>query len=354
MKLRITSQALISTDNAAVVANQNSHATSSRSQRFNTADHTHSEITSVVPESENFKHEQPPWSLYEYAVWHSLVTKSQNLTDCHSFTIPSFLYDDLMTYFSAWMVGGTRTSLLDDIIETWTFTRSGKELARVLDGSRRWFIRLDQMSPKDSPLGGTLPSSTFRDVVTKICSSMRAYGCLQSAKEDVERKGTGQGLKVQLFLNPWNEEMDTAKEFRVFVPPPAARGVREPTVEDLRVSAISQYRWHSVFQQPYGFSLEHIVDCVLKGSRDVLMDIVAYMEAEFDSKMRNSLLKYGFSFDVALQPDGSLHMVEINPFGAMSVCGACLFNWVIDGRVLYGLEEGVFTVVLDEMQSTQI
>jgi hypothetical protein len=41
--------------------------------------------------------------------------------------------------------------------------------------------------------------------------------------------------------------------------------------------------------------------------------------------------------------------VEINPFGAMSGCGACLFNWVIDGRILYGMEERVFAVVLNEM-----
>jgi hypothetical protein len=138
----------------------------------------------VVLKSETFKHQAPPWSPYEYTVWHSLVTKSQNLTDYHSFTTPSFLYDDPMTYFSAWMVGGTRTSLLDDIIEAWTSTRSGKELARVLDGSRRGFIRLDQMSPKDSHLGGTFLSSALRDAVTKVCSSMRTYGCLQSAKED--------------------------------------------------------------------------------------------------------------------------------------------------------------------------
>ena len=60
------------------------------------------------------------------------------------------------------------------------------------------------------------------------------------------------------------------------------------------------------------------------------------------------LLKHGFSFDVALERHGSVQLVEINPFGALSGCGACLFNWVRDGRMLYGLEEAQFAVTLDD------
>ncbi|KAH6028547.1 hypothetical protein HBI54_229090 [Parastagonospora nodorum] len=60
------------------------------------------------------------------------------------------------------------------------------------------------------------------------------------------------------------------------------------------------------------------------------------------------LLRYGFSFDVVLQDDGSVQLVELNPFGAMSGCGACLFNWIIDARMLYGLEHVGFAIVLDE------
>jgi hypothetical protein len=40
--------------------------------------------------------------------------------------------------------------------------------------------------------------------------------------------------------------------------------------------------------------------------------------------------------------------VEINPFGALSGCGACLFNWVLDGKVLYGLEEAQFILTVEE------
>mgnify|MGYP004501280199 CR=1 FL=1 len=65
-------------------------------------------------------------------------------------------------------------------------------------------------------------------------------------------------------------------------------------------------------------------------------------------EVTRALFKYGFSFDVALRHNGMVQLVEVNPFGALSGCGACLFSWVEDGRVLYGLEKEVeFVVTLD-------
>jgi hypothetical protein len=42
---------------------------------------------------------------------------------------------------------------------------------------------------------------------------------------------------------------------------------------------------------------------------------------------------------------GEVVLVEVNPFGAMSICGACLFQWVRDGRVVYGFEGEVVVKV---------
>jgi hypothetical protein len=200
------------------------------------------------------------------------------------------------------------------------------------------------MSPKDSPLSGNDPVSTLADVLVKICSSMRAHGCLQSAKEDADRSG-GE-IKIQLILNPWDATMDPAKEFRVFVPPPAARGVLEPHVNDLEVSAISQYTWHHAFSPPYGFTIQEVADRVAEGARKTLAELVEFIAGDFDVEMRGLLLRYGMSFDVALKEDGSVQLVEINPFGAMSGCGACLFNPVLDGKVMYGLEPAMFALTL--------
>ncbi|USP76621.1 hypothetical protein yc1106_03895 [Curvularia clavata] len=174
------------------------------------------------------------------------------------------------------------------------------------------------MSPKDdNPMGGKLPSSTLYEVIAKLCTSMRA--------------------------------MDTAREFRVFVPPPAAAATDSETPKNFKISAISQYKWPFVFEAPWGFTLEETVAKVETGAKAVLQEIVTYAKEELTADIVELLLKHGFSFDVALEQHGNVSLVEINPFGALSGCGAFLFNWVLDGRVHYGLEEAQFAVALDEV-----
>ena len=92
--------------------------------------------------------------------------------------------------------------------------------------------------------------------------------------------------------------------------------------------------------------MQQTVDLVSLGAMKVLEDIVAYTK-ELSEEITELLLRYGFSFDVTLQRNGGVQLVELNPFGALSGCGACLFNWVLDGRVMYGLEEPQFIVTLD-------
>ncbi|KAF2833605.1 hypothetical protein CC86DRAFT_442036 [Ophiobolus disseminans] len=239
MDVRVVPFSLVAVDNTATKAIQDSsHPLSFPSQRFNTPTHSRSEIIPSVPERINFKHEAPP----------------QNMTDSHVCNIPSFLYEDLMLLFTKWMTtGAIGSESLQDVIEAWTSTKAGKDLEAKLDGKFFWLIRLDQMSPKDSTLVRNGPISSFSDLVLKICSSMRAHGCFQHAKKDAD--DIGGNVTMQLILNPWDPEMDPAKEFRVF-------------------------------------------------------------------------------------------LVEINPFGAMSGCGACLFNWVSDKKMLYGLEKADFAVTL--------
>jgi hypothetical protein len=348
MQIRAVPYQLVAADNAVVKKIQGSSHPSWRSQRFCTAHHNREEIITVVPETPTFTHAYPPWTPYGYAIWHNLIAQSQQMTEHHIFTIPSFLYEDFMRGHAAWMTSGQFSeTFLEETIESWKSTTSGKQLAPLLDGTKKWFIRLDQMSPKDSPFGGNLPSSTFEDVIMKICSSMRAYGCLQHAKEDAD-KGDQRAV-MQLILNPWNADMDPAREFRIFVPPPAAHGINEPHLYDFKISGISQYRWHCVFEPPFGLTVKEVAEKVCEGARSVLADLIDFTTARLGADTRNMLLKYGFSFDVALQQDGSVQLVEINPFGAMSGCGACLFNWVLDGITLYGLEEEVtFVVTLED------
>ncbi|KAJ4334479.1 hypothetical protein N0V87_006807 [Didymella glomerata] len=129
--------------------------------------------------------------------------------------------------------------LLKETVKTWKSTKRGKKPLPLLDGKRKWFIHLDQMSPKDSPFGDKLPITTFSDIILRICSSMRAWNSLQN--EYLYAQQEGRNIRIDLILNPWDSSMDCGNEFRYFVPPPAARGL-EATVEALKLSAVSQYR----------------------------------------------------------------------------------------------------------------
>lgn len=346
MQIRIVDYALVAADHHEVKHLQDTSHPTSRSQRFNTAHHNRLDILPVISESPSFTHEQPPWTAYGYVLWQPLIARSQKMSESHIIQIPGFLYEDLMRCHAAWIATNQfPPKLINETVMAWQSTKRGKELMKVLDGEKRWFIRLDQMSPKDSPFGGKEPSSTFEDVIVKLCSSMRAWNCLQNERANAEAQK--RELKIDLVLNPWDSEMDAGREFRVFVPPPAARGAEEE-VGKLRVSVISQYKWPFPFACPFGLDIEQAADLVCAGADAVMNDIRAFVQDTISEQIRQLLIKHGFSFDVALQPDGTVQLVEVNPFGALSGCGACLFNWVKDGTVLYGLQSEIeFAVTLD-------
>lgn len=53
-----------------------------------------------------------------------------------------------------------------------------------------------------------------------------------------------------------------------------------------------------------------------------------------------NLRRTGFTFGVLVLTE-EVKLLELNPFGAMSGWGSCLFQWVEDAQVLYGLDEKV-------------
>jgi hypothetical protein len=318
---------------------------STRSQNFNTAHHLPLEIQQVIPESCTFTHETPSWLPFCYTTWHPLVAESQGLAkeDFTSGQIPSFLWEDLMRLHAHWYFNGDLAEEeVDEVVDTWLLTKAGKDFAPFFDGDsngkRKWFVRLDQMSPKDSPLGGKLPCTTMQEVIVRICSSMRAYGCLQREAEDAKEEG--REMEIKLVVNKWDEGMDVEREFRVFVPPPLARlpdrQLDSVGMKDVRISAISQYRWTAPLHG--AFKPTDTVERLVPGAQHVLHQIIEFAEECVDTEVQMMLVRYGFSFDVIIKEGGEVQLVEINPFGALSGCGACLFHWVRDGRVLYGLD----------------
>jgi hypothetical protein len=342
MHLRTIDYALIAADTEEVTHLQRTSLPTARSHRFNTARHTRQEILTTVPEPASFTHKSPPWTAYGYVLWQPLISRSQKI-DSHTIRIPSFLYEDLMCCNAAWLSTNTvPPALVEGMVEAWQSTRRGREATHLLDGEKKWFIRLDQMAPKDSPYGGKAPSTSMADVLTKLCSSMRARDCLLDEQKTADAEG--REVQLDLVLNPWDEDMDIATEFRVFVPPPAARGAPS-TLHSLCVAAVSQYKWHAPFASPFGFDAEHTAELVCAGAEALLNEIRSFLRDETSPKIQELLVEYGFVFDVSLRRGGEVVLVEVNPFGAMSICGACLFQWVRDGRVVYGFEGEVVVKV---------
>jgi hypothetical protein len=330
----------------------------SRSQRFNTASHQLDEIAHIVPEHDNFKHEIPTWKPFDYTIWMPLIAQSQQIPAEDHFVgrLPDFTWGDLMGLCHSASLMSTDSkvwqSRLDETIETLESTKAGRELAAMFDGRRPWFVRLAQMSPKDSPLGGELPSWTLKEAIAKICSSMRVYGCLEREKEHAEEHK--RDIEIKIAVNRWDPAMDTAREFRVFVPPPRAH-LSCNTVgntklrREMKISAISQYKWHSAFVSPYpNLDLEQTAERVRCGAQTILDQILLFMEDTLERDITIMLIRYGFTFDIIVKEKGEVQLIEINPFGARSVCGAGLLNWATDAKILYGFEEAVFAVTTEE------
>ena len=56
------------------------------------------------------------------------------------------------------------------------------------------------------------------------------------------------------------------------------------------------------------------------------------MSSSISKDIGDLLVEYGFCFDVALQGDGSVRLVEVDLFGALSGCGIrMLIKWGMGG-----------------------
>lgn len=75
--------------------------------------------------------------------------------------------------------------------------------------------------------------------------------------------------------------------------------------------------------------------------------------------MEEGLRGQGFTFDVVEilgDEGGVVQLVELNPFGAMTGCGSCLFQWVRDAEVLYGVmgEKVEFRVAVNDGMAARL
>lgn len=330
-------------------------SSTSRNQSYNTVSHTFDEISTSIPASLDLpEHCKPPNALYTYSRYLPVIARSQHISEYFKIPVPRTVVRDLEEAHAAHQSRRVvREDLVEDVVATWAAGSTGELLREAFsNGSeeRRWFVRLDDCSPKDSPVvRGAVRS--LEEMVRKIATSARAMGAI--------RRAVDEGRAERCILMPWREGMDLGREWRCFVPPLRLRGDRcNDRTRELRVGAVSQYQWHKPLKMSSDLQLEEMAEKVADGAQRVLQEILLHSR-EHESGLEEELQRYGLTFDVALMLLGEggnteVQLVEVNPFGAMSGCGACLYHWIQDARRLYGLEESVevkVTLAEDDVKS---
>ncbi|MCJ1332778.1 hypothetical protein MMC10_009472 [Thelotrema lepadinum] len=308
-----------------------------RTDSFNTACHDHVEIASVLPDID---HTYPKSSADYLNNWLLIIAASKRVACCHTIELSQRCVSAIVAARNSWTLwGDTRASTMEDLIECFpttamlstefrpTFRQTAHLDIAALLAENDFFVRLDFCSLKDGR-GPAIPR-TIEDLIGRIVSSLRACRALEDALEP------GVVDKVRLYLLPFRVDIDLGREYRVFCPP--GIGVH-------RITAISQYRWHEPWPGgATGETPEQAGQRILDGAMIMHDSIVRHalaLKEDGDASVMDSLEKEGFTFDV-FDTGSEVQLVEVNPFGAMSGCGSCLFHWIRDAETLYGKKEDV-------------
>ncbi len=292
-----------------------------REQReYNTTFHTREEITAVLPNMQHFGSEEQPWILL--SPWLDLIMSSRGLAeiDVHRILLPGTF---LIQLIHASQVGLHMHRISGDDAEDLaaafpTTTTRGDHIEDLLQHNR-FFVRLDACSLKDAHIGQG-PIKNVRDLWMRLATSARGMtGIRDLRKLDIS-------TPIYMYLFPWQDDMRTELEYRVYCAPPTGR-----------IAAISQYKWHTRWYHADAKE-KH------EGYAERLMQSCGKLHEKIMTHpaMTSLLESRGFVFDVVEDPDTqNVTLIELNDFGAMSGCGACLFHWIRDAKVMYGMNEKV-------------
>lgn len=186
---------------------------------------------------------------------------------------------------------------------------------------QKYFPRLDTSSLKDA-LGGSGPVKDVKDLWSRLATPARGSAGIEAMMKCYADR------PVYLYLLKWDDKMRTDLEYRVFCAP-----------ESTRISAISQYKWHTRWYHA-GKSFQEqneISQRVFENAKMIHRQIMLH------PAMTEHLKNRGFVFDVVEDPtdENATRFIELNDFGATTGCGSCLFHWLKDAKLLYGLEDAV-------------
>ena len=288
---------------------------------YNTNFHGEEEIKAVLPDIE---HKAPdavqPWVLLE--PWMDLIIESRRLSeaDVHQISLPgSFLSILISTSAIGVYMGRINSSDAEDLEAYFPkVTTRGINISELLQKGR-YFVRLNTCSLKDAVVGGKGPVMSVEQLVTRLATSHRGCNGIKSMRD------YDMSAPIHLYLFPWDINIRTELEYRVFCPPKAGR-----------IAAISQYKWYESWYHAKESPNEqqNLAEQVVKGAEVLNSQLMVH------PAMTEAMRSSGYTFDVAKDPESHvIRLIELNGFGALSGCGSCLFHWINDAQLLYGHRE---------------
>ncbi|KAI0548163.1 hypothetical protein F4679DRAFT_328056 [Xylaria curta] len=299
------------------------HPDESARARFNTSFHTEREAPGLPT--------RPSEKPYSFKRWLPLILRSRGLasSDAQIITFSLAQARLLLQVADASIPSGTINRIYREEIDE-EIVPAFKSLTFPPEGL---FMRLEACSAKDGAqkIPGNSALRSVNQILILLLTSLRARNALFNALEEGFEK-------FELFFIPWNDRMQSEREYRVFCPPFSS-------ADSLRVSAISQYRWHSQWRF-YLWSDEvkkQAMEKIVKGVDAIRKQIATELDA--GNEMDNLLMRQGLTFDVFYDEERDVvQLIELNVFGVRSACGSCLFQWIRDRKILEG------DVELDEVE----
>ncbi|KAJ7600659.1 hypothetical protein C8J56DRAFT_910926 [Mycena floridula] len=322
---------IISSESVKLAQNE-AHRLLEKTDKFNTNSHTREQISARIPEVGGLVHVKPDRHPTEFIHWVHLITQSRQIPPnaWHIFELSPAIISVIRDATRIWAIkGGISKSSSEEVIDRFPrATKAGVPIETVLSPENRWFLRLEYCSAKDSdyvePESGIRGCVTSKESIANIlCSSSRALGASELFKRNPDSP-------EQIYLLPWDDSMDPRREYRVFCPP-----------LQNRVTAVSQYSWFQPFELDTSEDIAIRADRVVRGITEIHQQILKHAEETMESSIREKLNTEGFVFDVLETQDGKVQLIELNPFGAMSGCGSCLYHWIEDAEVIYGQRDRI-------------
>ncbi len=172
------------------------------------------------------------------------------------------------------------------------------DIANAVDGSKEYFVRLSAGSAKHDVHPRPLDSPN--DIVDLLTKSERFW-----------REEYTKDKQSFLVLVPWNDQLTSKFEFRVFV-------------HNRRVTGVSQQHCTRCF-------------CYTGKELDTIESLIKPYDVPYES----------YVADVWVDCDQNRAvLIECNPFGAHSSSGSALFDWIKDNDVLHGKRPPEFRYVV--------